>query len=146
MPAALVFLLLAVLQQPAAAPRDLPPPPHDAAISGRVTELDSGRPLPRIVVTLTRAGRSTPLETTTDDDGRYEFTGIEPGDYALSAGPARHRSTYLHHRYGSDTPGLADVEPPPPNLQLRAGERRSGLDLALWRALAIEGRVVDPWG
>lgn len=145
MPAALVLLLLAVSQQPAAAPRDLPPPPHDAAISGRVTERGSGRPLPRIVVTLTRTGRSTPLDTMTDDDGRYEFTGVEPGEYALSAGPDRHRSTYLHQRYGSDTPGLADVEPPPPSLRLAAGERRSGVDIALWRALAIEGRVLDPW-
>jgi hypothetical protein len=80
----------------------------------------------------------------TDDDGRYEFRGLEPGEYVLSAGPDQHRSTYLHQRYGADTPGLPDVEPPRPNLVLAAGERRSGLDIALWRALAIEGRVLDP--
>jgi hypothetical protein len=96
-------------------------------------------------VTLRRIDRSKPLEIATDDDGRYEFTGIEPGEYALTAGPDRNRSTYLHQRYGTDTPGLADVEPPRPNLTIAAGEKRSGLDIALWRALAIEGRVVDPW-
>lgn len=144
MPAALVLLLLAALQQAVAAPRDAPAAPHGTVISGRVTERGSGQPLPRIVVTLTRTGPS-PLVTVTDDDGRYEFTGVEPGEYALSAGPDRHRSTYLQQRYGADTPGPSDVEPPRPNIQVAAGEKRSGLDIALWRALAIEGRVVDPW-
>jgi len=143
--AGLVLLLLAVSQRPADAPRDLPPSRHDAVISGRVTERGSGRPLPRIVVTLTLIGRSTPLDIVADNDGRYEFTGVEPGEYALSAGPDRHRSTYLHQRYGTDTPGLPDVEPLRPNLEVAAGERRSGLDIALWPALAVQGRVVDPW-
>jgi protocatechuate 3,4-dioxygenase beta subunit len=143
MPAALVVLLLAIAQQPAA-PRDVTSPSNHAAITGRVTERGSGRPLPRIVVTLTRTGRTTPLHSITDDEGRYEFTGIEPGEYALSAGPDRHRSTYLHQRYGSDTPGLTELEPTRPNLTVTAGERRSGVDIALWRALAIEGRVIDP--
>ena len=140
-----VLLLLAVSQQPATAPRDAPPSRHGAVISGRITERGSGRPLPRIVVTLTRVGRPTPLDITTDDDGRYEFTGLEPGEYVLSAGPDRHHSTHLHQHYGTNTPGLPDVEPARPNLDVAAGQRRSGLDIALWRALAIEGRVVDPW-
>jgi len=144
MPAASVFLLLAALQQPALQPRDVHSAPDGAVISGRVTERSSGRSLPRIVVTLTRIGSSMPQVSVTDDDGRYEFTELEPGEYALSAGPDQHRSTYLHQRYGADAPGLPDVEPPRPNLVLAAGERRSGLDIALWRALAIEGRVLDP--
>jgi hypothetical protein len=114
-------------------------------ISGRITEGGSGRPLPRIVVTLIQVGRSKPLDIITDDDGRYAFIGIEPGKYALSAGPDRHRSTHLHQRYGADSPGLVDVGPPQPSLEVAAGQRRSGFDIALWPALAIEGRVIDPW-
>jgi hypothetical protein len=98
MPAALLRLLLAASQQPAAAPRDVAPARPGAVTSGRVTERGSGRPLPRIVVTLSRTGPS-PLVAVTDDDGRYEFTGVEPGEYALSAGPDRHHSTYLQQRY-----------------------------------------------
>jgi hypothetical protein len=137
--------LLAVLQQPALQPRDVHSAPDPAVISGRVTERGSGQSLPRIVVTLTRIGSSSPQVTVTDDDGRYEFRGLERGAYALSAGPDQHRSTYLHQRYGADTPGLPEVEPPRPNLELAPGDRRSGLDIALWRALAIEGRVLDRW-
>ena len=142
MPAALVLLLLAASQQPAAAPRDVPPARHASVISGRVTERGSGLPLPRIVVTLVQSGSSTPLETVTDDHGRYQLTGIEPGEYVLSAGPDRHRSTFLHQRYEADAPGLP--EPPRPNLTLADGDTRSKLDIALSRALAIEGRVLDP--
>src|SRR3954453_7711808 len=110
MPAASVFLLLAALQQPALQPRDFNSAPDGAVISGRVTEHSSGRSLPRIVVTLTRIGSSSPQVIGTDEDGRYEFTKLEPGEYALSACPDQHRSTCLHQRYGAETPGLPDVE------------------------------------
>lgn len=36
--------------------------------------------------------------------------------------------------------------PPRANLTLKPGEVRTGVDMALMRALAIEGRVLDPWG
>ena len=145
MPAALVLLLLALAQQGAAPPRDVLRESRGAAISGRVTERGSDRPLPRIVITLLKPNSSTLLETLTDQDGRYQFTDVEPGAYALTAGLDRHRSTYLPQRYGADEPGISDWDPPRPNLQLKAGETRAGLDVALWRALAIEGRVLDPW-
>jgi Carboxypeptidase regulatory-like domain len=92
MAAVLVLLLLAVAQQLGVPPRDGPRATGSAVISGRVSERGSDRPLPRIVVTLTKQNSSTPLETLTDEDGRYQFTDVEPGVYALSAGVDRHRS------------------------------------------------------
>jgi hypothetical protein len=145
MPAVLFLLLIAIAQHAAAPARDVPREKVSAAIAGRVTERGSGRPLPRTVVTLLKPNSSTPLATLTDEDGRYQFSGVEPGAYALSAGLDRHRSTYLPQRYGADTPGLSNLEPQRPNLELKPGETRAGLDFALWRALAIEGRVLDPW-
>lgn len=145
MPAVLFLLLIAQQVAAPAPPRDVPREKVSAAIAGRVTERGSGRPLPRAVVTLLKPNSSTPLATLTDEDGRYQFSGVEPGAYALSAGLDRHRSTYLPQRYGADTPGVSNLEPQRPNLELKPGETRAGLDFALWRALAIEGRVLDPW-
>jgi protocatechuate 3,4-dioxygenase beta subunit len=144
LPAVLVLLLLGVAQQVIAPERDVLPGTGGAVITGRVTDRGSGRSLPRIVVTLARPNSSTLLETFTDEEGRYRFTEIEPGAYELSAGVDRHRSTYLPQRYGSDAPDLAALAPSGPNLQLKPGETRAGLDFALWRALGIEGRVLDP--
>ncbi len=145
MVAALVFLLPALAQQVAAPARDVPREKGSVAISGRVTERGSGRPLPRIVVALLKPNSSTRLETLTDEDGRYQFTDVEPGAYALSAGLDPHRSTYLPQRYGADAPGISPLDPPRSNLQLKAGKTRAGLDFVLRRALGIEGRVLDPW-
>jgi hypothetical protein len=128
----LVLLLSALALQVAAPVRDVPREKGSAAISGRVTERGSGRPLPRIVVSLLKPNSSTPLETLTDEDGRYQLTGVEAGAYALSAGLDRHRSTYLPQRYGADAPGVSNMDPQRPNLELKSGEARAGLDVALW--------------
>jgi hypothetical protein len=117
-----------------------------ATISGRVTEQGSGRPLPRMVVTLTTTDRSKAIEAMTDAGGRYEFTGVEAGKYAIVAGPDEHRSTFLSHRFGDTAPlifvGGLQL---PPSVELTAAETRTGVDIALSRALGIEGRVTDPW-
>ena len=144
---ALLFLTIAAAQSQAGAPpRDSRPAgAATATISGRVTEQGSGRQLPRIVVTLTTADRSKVIEAMTDAGGRYEFTGVEAGKYALVAAPDEHRSTFLSQRFGDTAPGILVAGVPPPSVELRAGESRAGVDIALTRALGIEGRVTDPW-
>ena len=145
---ALLFLAIAAAQSQAGAPpRDSrPAAAATATISGRVTEQGSGRQLPRIVVTLTTADRSKVIEAMTDAGGRYEFTGVEAGKYALVAAPDEHRSTFLSQRFGDTAPGILVAGVPlPPSVELRAGESRAGVDIALTRALGIEGRVTDPW-
>jgi Carboxypeptidase regulatory-like domain len=116
-----------------------------AAISGRVTEQASGRPLPRMVVTLVTADPSKQVEAVTDADGRYEFTGLAPGRYAIAAAHDEHRSTYLRYWFGETDPAPPFGGPPRLNIELKTGDARSGVDIALSRALAIEGRVSDPW-
>jgi hypothetical protein len=114
-----------------------------AFVSGRVTELGSGRPLPRTVVTLVAPDRSE-KQAITDADGTYRFTGLPPGKYAIGAGPDEHRSTYLRQWYGEAVPAARFAGPQRANLDLKAGEGRAGVDIALTRALAIEGRVSNP--
>lgn len=116
-----------------------------ASVAGRITERDSGAPIPRALVTLVAAGRSQELETIVDEDGRYEFTGLAAGDFAIWAGPPELRATHLRQEFGRTEP-MDRFAPPSVNLTLKPGEVRTGVDMALVRALAIEGRVLDPWG
>ena len=138
-----LLFLLAVLVQ-AAPQRDRRAIEADAAsISGRITERDSGQPIARAVVTLLSAERSRRVETTADADGRYEFAALPAGDYLLWAGPPDMRSTHLLQVFGESEP--SNLLFPRANLKLKAGDALTGHDIALFRALGIEGRVVDPW-
>ena len=130
-----------------APPRDSrPPAAGSAAISGRVSDRQTGRPLPRAVVTLLDTGTSRRFEAATDAEGLYEFTALDAGKYVLWAAPEEFHSTHLSQVFGQ--PGPMDVLGGTPGgfgFELRSGEKRTGADLALARALAIEGRVLDPW-
>jgi iron complex outermembrane recepter protein len=55
------------------------PPRGASTLSGRVTDT-TGAPLAQVRVTVLEANRST----TTDDDGRYELSGLPTGTYAVS--------------------------------------------------------------
>lgn len=89
---------------------------------------------------------SKSLQEITDADGRYHFTGLNAGKYVLSAAPDEHRSTYLPHRFGDTVSTVESLAAPRPNIELKADEMRSGVDIRLSRALAIEGRVYDSAG
>jgi protocatechuate 3,4-dioxygenase beta subunit len=55
-------------------------------ISGKVVDARSGRPLARCVVEINPTdNRSQSLSVATGDDGRFDFGGLRPGKYALSA-------------------------------------------------------------
>ena len=121
------------------------PASASGTISGRVSEQGSGRPLPGALVTLLSAGRSEPRQAIADAAGRYEFRDLEPGDYALWAGPGELLATHLRQAFGQPAPLNAFTWSQPPAIALKAGEVRPDVDIALRRALAIEGRVSDPW-
>jgi hypothetical protein len=127
-------LLLYVLAAPAA-----------STVSGRVTEAGSGRPLPRILITLVGTDGSELAETLTDDDGRYRFTGVSAGRYAVSAGPGEHRSDHLRQWFGENGPAPRWGRPPRYPLDMAAGQDIADVDIAMLIALGIEGRILSPW-
>ena len=116
-----------------------------ASIAGRVTDRATGQPIPRMVVAALGSDRKTAGEALTDADGRYEIAGLRPGDYGVSVTHDEHRSTYLRQWFGEDGPSNFGV-PRRFGITLTAGDRRTDVDVALTRALAIEGVVLDPEG
>lgn len=148
----IVLLLLAAgfVQAQARDPRALPLV-GTASVRGQVIDRPTGAPVPGARVFLgPRPTRNTPpnsdmfsAESTTAHDGRFEFTGIPAGQYFLSAGSGELRAGHLLKVFGSNeaVPYIG-----PPSLELAAGEERSDITIALERALAIEGRVVNEYG
>jgi len=150
---ALAFVLFAAHHQaPPAIPRDAQVregAAGTALISGRVTDRETGAPLAGVTVTLAAPPRGPlgerPLVADTDADGRYAFTRLPAGPYSLSFGPPAHRATHLAQQYGETQP-LRPRFRRPYQISLRNGEHLENADVALWRALAISGRVVDEGG
>jgi protocatechuate 3,4-dioxygenase beta subunit len=142
---ATLLLVMGVGQTPPAAPpRDPATQTVSAVISGLISEQGSGRPMPGALVTLWTAGSSErSREVLADGQGRYEFTGVEPGEYALFAAPGESRATHLRQAFGQPASMDVSIGMPPSTLVLRPAEVRSNVDIALTRALAIEGRVFD---
>ncbi len=86
--ALLLTLLLALAFHPGAAAAQQPDSSTAQAwhISGKVVDARSGRPLARCAVEINptdNRGQSLSLET--GDDGQFDFSGLRPGKYALSA-------------------------------------------------------------
>ena len=102
-------------------------------ISGRVTIAGAGTPISGARVTLVPAAPSAapfdrPPQSITDQDGRYIFNRIAPGEY------------YLH----IDKTGFAPLAPGSANLPLAAGQQRDGVDRQLALGAVIAGRILDP--
>jgi hypothetical protein len=119
--------------------------PPAASVSGRVVDGATGQSVPGMVVAVVGTDRKTAGDALTDVNGRYEITGLAPGAYAIGVSHDEHRSTYLRQWYGESFPSATFV-PPRFAVTLAAGERRRDADVALTRALAIEGVVLDPLG
>jgi protocatechuate 3,4-dioxygenase beta subunit len=143
-----------VLGQGAAPPAvqlDAPPEPS-WTISGRVTDRDSGQPLPRARVSI-RTGaidpRKPPMRSTiTDAQGFYEIPGVPAGMFTLMAQPPPHVVTHLPQVRGDERPydpGGGLYLTGEMALRIKGADVR-GADIRLARALAIEGRVVNDDG
>jgi protocatechuate 3,4-dioxygenase beta subunit len=153
------------------AARERPANPGTATLRGRVTDRESGEPLGRVMVTLTSTiwreqamasntmiaqtgiadneslPKNRPRNTVTAADGRFQFTQVPPGAYIVSFSASFFRGTHLDQRYGESAP--RDPSKPGgrvPPIELRDGETRENIDVALWRAFAVDGRVVDDAG
>src|SRR5947208_2027116 len=81
------FALVLAAQAPQT-PAQTSPPTATAVIRGRVTGLDSGQPLRKAQVRVIQFDAGPGREnrtTTTDVDGRYEFTDLPAGRYVVNA-------------------------------------------------------------
>jgi Carboxypeptidase regulatory-like domain len=157
-----------------AASRDGGAKARTATVSGRVVDRETGQPLGRVMVTLMSTAwrdqamsssvmtaqtgiagnaddsslrQNQPRYAVTAADGRFEFKQVLPGAYAVFFQASMSRGTHLDQSFGESGPRdpLKPGRRVPP-IELRDGETRENVDIALWRAFAVEGRVVDDAG
>jgi hypothetical protein len=117
---------LLLLQQPVA---------DTASIAGRVFDEATGQPIPRALVVVIDS-QSKAVRRTTGEDGRFSVDGLAAGTYRVAATAGEFRATYV-----SSAERLGRYQ----QVRLQPGRRRT-VDIALLRALAISGRVVDQAG
>jgi protocatechuate 3,4-dioxygenase beta subunit len=108
-------------------------------IRGRITSLDTGKPLRRAQVRLASEYEflGTPRTASTSTDGRYEFRDVAPGRYTLRV----ERSGYLALTYGQRRPGEQGRP-----LEIAEKGVADKVDFALPRMSVISGRVLDDLG
>jgi hypothetical protein len=126
-----IAVLLPLAQTPPAAGAET------ASIRGRITDKVSGEPIARAVVSASPAdSQSRATATLADADGRYAFPMLVPGRYFIRAEPPLFGARYVGTAYtGTASPNMI--------MTLKSGEERTSIDIALQRAYAITGRVVD---
>jgi hypothetical protein len=135
------YLLLASIQliaQPLQVQRDKPAPkPGTSAIRGRVLAAGTNSPIRRATVSLQAPNPLDAYTTTTDLEGRYEFTELPSGEYRLSAS----KGTFVPTEYGQRRPferGKA--------IKLEEGEDAEKIDIVLSRGVVITGTLLDDVG
>jgi hypothetical protein len=147
--ASLVDLGVQLVQQPnitiRVAPLQPPPdmPQGTATIRGRITRPDGvAVPRARVVTNAPRpmgGGRINvqSMSVTTDDDGRYELTGLFGGDYQIRATKPGYTDTI----YGQQTPGDAGSR-----VSVADNQVKTQIDIVLPRHSAVAGQVLDDFG
>ena len=111
--------------------------PAGATLAGRVTALDTGKPVRRAVVTISAPELTPNRAMSTDADGYWRFTGLPAGRYTISVS----KPGFVTLAYGQRRP----FEPGTP-VRVAADETVAKVSIALPRAAAISGRVVDEFG
>lgn len=99
---------------------------NDASIAGRVSNLLSGAPIRKARVVLTSSSPSVRLSADSDAEGGFQFTGLPPGTYRLSAT----RTGFLGR-------------PARRVITLGSGESVTGAEVRLPPYGVISGRVLD---
>lgn len=112
-------------------------PKGTAKITGRVISADSGNPLRRAQVRLTATEVRANRVATTDNDGRYEFTGLAAARYRLQVSKAG----YVTLEYGQARP-FESGKP----LDIADAQTLEKIDFSLPRGSVIAGRVTDEFG
>src|SRR4029077_11510678 len=107
-----------------------------AQIRGRVTDRDTGRPLPGARVVHAERTLNLNRTATTDDAGVFRFTRLPPGKYDGIVTAGSYRSSHAMQELGASRPRSID---------LAKGPGRE-INVALSRTPAIPVRVVDEFG
>ena len=136
----LATLALGVVLMQAAPPQ--PIAPGTAILRGTVIDKESGAPIVRAVVALRGMSRQgVAVQNLTDERGTFEFRQLAAGPYQLRASAGEYRATHVSMSYPTPTrPGVSE------SLQVKDGEERTDIVIALPRAYAISGRVTDDNG
>src|SRR5687768_5495394 len=143
-------LVFAMLCPPAAAqvtilpggePIQMPAPGRElktgtGVIKGRLVSADSGTPVRRAQVRLSGA-EILPKSATTDNEGRYEFTGLPAGRYTVSAT----KGGFVTVNYGQTRP-FESGKP----IELGDRQQIDRADITMPRGSVISGRIVDEFG
>lgn len=129
------------------------PPPRDASnpesrlgtavVRGRVTDAETGAPMPRVTVSLSSLGRRAQLDTTSNADGAFQFTRLPAGSYTLIADPTAKRATHRPATYGQVAGKPFGKQS---TIVLQDGQVFDKADIALPRSFVISARVVDEDG
>ncbi len=112
-------------------------PADEAVLQGRVVEANSARPIAGATVLV--MGPSSAQAVKTNDDGRFEVSGLKPGIYTLNV---RARG-FVEDYYGRNTASLMDFGA---RITAPGGRITSGLDVRLQPAGSISGRITDSKG
>ena len=130
--------LLAVAQQGPV--RDAPPRPSTgtASISGTVVGDESnGRPIRRVLVSLTPAGSGFMMarSTMTDDHGRFAFTRLQAGNYSSLRAT---KAGFVPTTYGQKRPGGVGTP-----IALAEGQKMTAA-IKMLKGAVITGIILDP--
>ncbi len=117
-----------------------------ASLEGKLTDATSGEPVRKGSLTLMpvqqgqgmTAGPPQTLAATSDNEGKFSFTRLEPGTYMMYG----EKTGYVRQQYGARQGAMG----PGTVLTLKAGEAVTGLTFALPRQAVITGRVLDEDG
>jgi hypothetical protein len=114
-----------------------PPPTGTAKITGRIVSADSGTPIRRAQVRVSAPDVRTSRVVTTDNQGRYELSGLPAARYRLVISKAG----YVTLEYGQARP-FESGKP----LDVATGQVLDKIDFSLPRGSVITGRVTDEFG
>jgi hypothetical protein len=102
-----------------------------------VIAADTGDPLRRARLTLSAPELGKPRFTDTDGQGRYEFTGLPPARYTLTAT----KTAYVSLQFGQRRAFEAGTP-----IELGDAQVLGTIDIALPRGGVITGRIIDDTG
>lgn len=147
-----VVILFGLLARAAVEAQAPPPPPPPvpaqgrdpgsqktgtARLSGRVTSLETGRPIRRAVVRIVGPELRDGKSVSTDAEGRWELRDLPAGRFSLNVA----KGGFVSLSYGQKRPFEAGRP-----LEISNGQVIEKIDIALPRGSAINGRVVDEFG